>query len=212
MKKILSLIVLGCLLVMPMSAKAAISFQNGFKCDKKVYETDGSATMTCYISANATSGSTLSQFTGTLQLENLTVKSITPASNWMDYSNGNSLSMRTTQGMTGEFQIATIVFTVNDVAKQCRAVLVPCYDENGEFKGCDSEVTVEETKSCYTDTANGVYYGKDGSVVTEEVYNSECVKNPQTGGFLPYAVIISGIVLAVGVFTITRKNNSLYKI
>ena len=92
MKKLLNLLVLMCLLVLPMSVKAAISFENGFKCDKKVYETDGSATMTCYVGVNATNNSTLSRFTGTLQLENLTIKSITANSPWTDYSNGTNLS------------------------------------------------------------------------------------------------------------------------
>lgn len=38
------------------------------------------------------------------------------------------------------------------------------------------------------------------------------VTNPKTGSALPYAVIMSGIVIACGVYYVTRKNAKLYKI
>lgn len=37
-------------------------------------------------------------------------------------------------------------------------------------------------------------------------------ENPKTGNVLPYAVIVAGIVVAGGVYYITRKNTKLYKI
>ena len=41
---------------------------------------------------------------------------------------------------------------------------------------------------------------------------TKTVKNPKTGNVLPYAVIMVGIVMAVGVYYITRSNTKLYKI
>ena len=41
---------------------------------------------------------------------------------------------------------------------------------------------------------------------------TKTVKNPKTGSALPYAVIATGIVLATGVYYVTRRNTKLYKI
>lgn len=209
MKKILSIIVLAIMFVLPLSVNAALDF-SGFRCDDKVYEADGSVTKTCYIVGSATNGSSLSQFTATLSLENMSIKSIQAAEPWTDYSTGTSLSFRASSSISSEnFTIATIVFTVNNAAEKCGVQLIPCFDENNNF-GCGDPVVVEEVYTCKV--VDGTYYGKNGNVVTEEVYNSECVNNPQTGNFVPYLVITAGIILAVSVFTITRKNNTLYKI
>ena len=53
------------------------------------------------------------------------------------------------------------------------------------------------------------YYCANGQVCTEEEYNAQCTttpENPQTGSFLPYAVIVSGIAVAVGLYMFTKKN------
>ena len=41
-----------------------------------------------------------------------------------------------------------------------------------------------------------------------EEYEEICLnpENPQTGSFLPYAVIIGGIVVAIGLYMFTKKN------
>lgn len=197
------------MIILPINANAALDF-NGIKCDSKVYEADGSVTETCYIIGSATNGSSISQFTATLNLENLTIKNIQANTPWTDYSTGTSLSFRASSSVTGEnFTIATIVFNVIDAAEHCSVQIVPCFDENNNFT-CGDPVVVEEVYTCKV--VDGTYYGKNGNVVTEDVYNSECVKNPQTGNFVPYIVITAGIILAFTVFTITRKNNTLYKI
>ena len=41
---------------------------------------------------------------------------------------------------------------------------------------------------------------------------TKTVKNPKTGNVLPYAVIVVGIVMAVGVYCVTRSNTKLYRI
>ncbi len=208
MKKVLSLIILAIMIALPIKANAALDF-TGFRCGDKVYETDGTVTKTCYIIGKTTNNSTISQFTATLTLENMTLKSINATSPWTNYSQGTSLSFKASQSVSGDnFQIATLVFTVNDATQKCNVKLVPCYDD-GQIT-CGDPVTVTESYTCKV--VDGKYYGKNGNIVTESVYNSECVKNPQTGNFVPYVVIIAGLALGIGVFTISRKKNTLYKI
>ena len=206
MKKVLGIIVLAMMVVLPMRVNAALDF-SGFRCDE-VDKTN--ATKTCYIIGKATNGSSISKFTATLTLQNMSIKSITASSPWTNNSNGTSLEFNATTSVSSDnFTIATIVFDVDNTAEKCAVQLIPCYDENGTF-GCGN--TVEVTESYVCKIVDGKYYGKNGTEVTAEVYETECVNNPQTGSFVPYVGIIAGIALAVGVFTISRKNTKLYKI
>jgi hypothetical protein len=209
MKKIISFIVLAIMVILPMGVHAAVSFD--ILCDPIDYE---SRTKTCDIMGYATDGSGLTKFTGTLELKNLSLKSFTAASPWVDASNGTSLNLSSTTSVTASsFKIATAVFDVSeDVSAEssCEIVLEPCTEVDGTTSCENNPIDVTPTYSCKV--VNGTYYGKDGSVVTEEEYNSACVSNPQTGNFLPYVVIGAGIALAAIVFTVSRKNNKLYKI
>ena len=209
MKRVLGLIVLAMMVVLPMKVNAALDF-SGFTCDDKVTAADGSVTKTCYITGKATNGSSISTFTGTLTLQNMSIKTVTASSPWTNESSGTSLRFTSqTPVSSSSFTIATIVFSVDNTAEKCAVQLIPCYDESGNF-GCGNAVEVTEEQFCKV--VDGTYYGKDGSVVTADVYNAQCVTNPQTGNFVPYVVIIAGIALAVGVFTISRRNTKLYKI
>lgn len=211
MKKFICIIVFAMMIILPMSVNAEIGIK--YNCDEdKVTQSDGTETLTCYITGMTTNGSTISQFTGTLNLVNLSIKSITASSPWTDYSVGTNLSLRASSSVSSaSFTIATIVYTVtnDNPAEKCYSGLRPCYDENGTI-GCGDPIEVSESYTCKI--VDGTYYGKNGNVVTEAVYNSECVKNPQTGNFVPYVVIAAGIFLAVVVFNVSRKNNALYKI
>lgn len=220
MKKVIGLIVLAMMVVLPMTVNADLAFnetvkgssKDGFYCVATKKDERGNATEeTCYIIGRATGGSTLSRFTGTLTLQNMTVKSITASSPWVNESTSNTNLVFTTSSpvSNAQFTIATIVLDVNVAGERCAIDLIPCYDENGNF-GCGNKITVEESYTCRV--VGGKYYGKNGNEVTEAVYNAECVSNPQTGSSMPYLVIVAGIVLAVGVFTISRKNTKLYKI
>lgn len=220
MKKVIGLIVLAMMIVLPMSVNADLAFnetvkgssKDGFYCEATKKDERGNATEeTCYIIGRATGGSSLTKFTATLALQNMTVKSITASSPWVNESTSNTNLVFTTTSpvSSAKFTIATIVLDVNTAGDKCAVELIPCYDENGNF-GCGNKITVEESYTCRV--VGGKYYGKNGNEVTEAVYNAECVTNPQTGNSMPYLVIIAGIVLAVGVFTISRKNTKLYKI
>ncbi len=205
MKKVIGLIVLAMMIVLPMKVNAGFGFQ--FNCDE-IDETTN--TKTCYIVGSTTGSSSLNKVNGTLTLQNMTVKSITASSPWTDYSNGTQLEFTSPTNVTGaSFTIATIVFDINVKGQDCAVTFVPCYTEDGTY-GCGNAIKVEEKFTCRI--VDGKYYGKNGNEVTAEVYNAECVNNPQTGNSMPYLVIIAGIVLAVGVFTVSRKNTKLYKI
>lgn len=212
MKRVISLIVLAMMIVLPMSVNAALDF-SGFKCDDKVTAADGSVTKTCYIIGKATGGSSISKFTATLTLQNMSIKSITASDPWTDASSGTNLVFNSSKNVSDStFTIATIVFNVDNTAEKCAVQLIPCYTEDGSY-GCGNTVEVDEKEEKNTcKIVGGKYYGKNGNEVTKEVYEAECVSNPQTGNFVPYIVIVAGIALAVGVFTISRKNTKLYKI
>lgn len=59
---------------------------------------------------------------------------------------------------------------------------------------------------------NDVSQKEDNEVQTNDVSQKEEIENPQTGSFVSYLVIVGGIVLAVVIFIISRKNTKLYKI
>lgn len=220
MKRVIGLIILAMMVVLPMSANAKIIFsesvpgvdgkpgsKDGFYCD----EVDqASKTKTCYIVGRTTEGDSISKFTAQLTLQNMSIKTITANAPWTDKSNGTQLSFEASTNVSGDkFTIATIVFDVNNLAEKCALQFIPCFTENGSY-GCSNTIEITEKYVCRI--VDGKYYGKNGNEVTEAVYNAECVNNPQTGNSVPYVVIIAGIVLAVSVFTISRKNTKLYKI
>ena len=75
--------------------------------------------------------------------------------------------------------------------------------------GLSTASTPEEPEENPTCTIDGdTYYCADGTVCTEEEYTAQCEnpENPQTGSFLPYAVIIGGIGLAAVLYLVTKKN------
>ncbi len=206
MKKILGTIALAMMVLLPITVNAAIG--GNITCDDLDQDTK---TKTCYITGSATNGDSLTEYTGTLKLVNAAIVSITPASGWTDASSGTNLKFTSSTEVSGSsFKVATIVFSYTGTAgEKCTITFTPCYTSDGEYT-CGTPTSVEESYTCKV--VNGTYYGKDGSVVTADVYNSECADNPQTGSFVPYAVIISGLALAVVVFTVSRRNTKLYKI
>ena len=208
MKKVISLIVLAIMVMLPMRVNASMAFEF-----IKVAEDDTS--LTAEISVTLTGDTTLSQIGGTLTMNHVTLGSVTMAdTNWTNVSTGNSLLFKASQSIgAGTYKIATVVFQKDGTATaedDCSVDWIPCTDESGSFVCGNSKIEIEDVYICKI--VNGVYYGNDGNVVTEEEYNEECVDNPQTGNFLPYVVIGAGIALAVGAFTVSRKNNKLYKI
>ncbi len=208
MKKVIGLIALALMIILPTKVYADYSFEF-----KEVAETD--TTLTTEISVTITGSSTLSQIGGTLTMKHVTLGTVTMASStWQNASSGNMLAFKASSNVgAGTYKIATIVFNKDGsatVTDPCYVNWTPCTDETGSFVCGSTPIEVKEPTTCKV--VDGKYYGKNGQEVTEAVYNSECVSNPQTGNFVPYVVILAGIALAVIVFTVSRKNNKLYKI
>lgn len=72
--------------------------------------------------------------------------------------------------------------------------------------GLKQNTTTTETPKCKIE--NGKYYDNSGKEVTEAEYKAACetTENPQTGSFLPYAVIVGGVLVAGALYFMTKKN------
>lgn len=66
--------------------------------------------------------------------------------------------------------------------------------------------TIVDTPKC--EIKDDTYYCANGVECTEEEYTSQCTttENPQTGSFLPYVVIIGGMILAGGLYMFTKRS------
>lgn len=57
------------------------------------------------------------------------------------------------------------------------------------------------------------YYCKNALECTKEEYEKECIpENPQTGSFLPYAIILAGLGVAGAFYFTTRKKAKIYHV
>ena len=68
-----------------------------------------------------------------------------------------------------------------------------------------------ESEKHYCEKVNDKYYGKDGTEVTKEQHEKECLENPATGFTIP---ILSLILILSSVFVLKKFKikNSLKKI
>ncbi len=206
MKRVIGLIIFAMMVILPTTVNAA-----GYNWSMKSTQDDSTVTIELSITINNKS---YTKIGGNFTLSHLTLDSITPESGWTYEASGNTLTFTNPAGITnGTYKIATIVFKKDGLATEndkCNVTWNGCVDEEGSYICEDQPVTYTETYTCRV--VNGKYYGKNGTEVTEAVYNSECVTNPKTGSFLPYIALGTGLVLAGVVFAISRKNNKLYKI
>lgn len=219
-KKMLSIIATLALIMVPMSVHAADfsgtvfgsedqsmskTTLNGatITCPKS---TDGKYA-TCYIGIRVTSG-TAKSFKVDATLTNMTYDSYEELNDWsmksptqsgtnitFEFSNRNGV----TAGNT--VLVAGITYKVNNVAEECGI----------RFTNTSSGEEPTTPAACTVDS--GKYYCKDAAECTKEKYDSECTpENPQTGSFVPYAVVIGGIGVA-GIFYIaTRKKAKIYHV
>lgn len=99
---------------------------------------------------------------------------------------------------TGLHQVATITLTVDKDVESTETCSISISEEETP--------TNPENPTC--EIVDGKYYDDNGNEVTKEEYEAICLnpENPQTGSFLPYAVIIGGVVVAAGLYMFTKKN------
>ena len=96
----------------------------------------------------------------------------------------------------GLHQVATITLNVDENADSTETCSISIDQENGST----------ENQTC--EIVDGKYYDDNGVEVTKEEYEAACLnpENPQTGSFLPYAVILGGVIVALGIYMFTKKN------
>ncbi len=96
----------------------------------------------------------------------------------------------------GLHQVATITLNVDENADSTETCSISIDQENGSTENPTCEIV------------DGKYYDDNGVEVTKEEYEAACLnpENPQTGSFLPYAVILGGVIVALGIYMFTKKN------
>ena len=102
------------------------------------------------------------------------------------------------------------MMTLADLTDPNRPKLETPTVENGRCREIKPKIEIKKT--CYTEGEgeNIKYYGKDGSVVTKEQYEKDCV--PSTGGWASYAVLAAGAFIALSAITIAKKHNKFYQV
>ena len=160
-----------------------------------------------YLGLQVSSG-TITRYNATLKLgnSNFTFRSATRSSGWsgtitQDESDPSivHVSLTNESGVTtGLHQVATIRLNVNESTSSTETCQI-------DLEVADAP-TNPENPTC--EIVDGKYYDDNGVEVTKEEYEEICLnpENPQTGSFLPYAVIIGGIVVAIGLYMFTKKN------
>ncbi len=178
---------------------------------KLVYDKDGEAPK-IYLGVKLTDtvGGAFTDYNAELELKNSnftfsgTDENIKLVSGWsgtISKSDANGkvkISLHHNRGITTLNQnvlVATLTLTVKEETEddaKCQMTL--------------TQTTAETTPKCQKD--GSTYYCADGLTCDEEKYNKECTtsENPQTGSFLPYAVMIGGAAVAVGLYVMTKKN------
>ena len=160
-----------------------------------------------YLGVKVTDG-TVNNFNATLTLSKSTFKfkKYARASGWSgsvkDNKDGTiSVNLTNTTGVTkstgdanGNNLVATITLDASGAASTDTCEI-----------GLNQETTTE-TPKCKIE--NGKYYDNNGNEVTETEYKAACetTENPQTGSFLPYAVIVGGVAVAGLLYFMTKKN------
>jgi len=211
---VLSILILLCVAFYPCVANAASGAIFGAS-DKAMtnttldgntvtIENKGEDATNIYLGVNVTSG-TVKEYNATLKLQNshFTFKKSRKETGWTGTITKDStdpsiihISLKNDAGVTtGKNLVATIGLEVSAEAastETCTIGLTPA--------------GTTETPKCQI--VDGKYYDDKGNEVTEAEYKTACdaPENPQTGSFLPYAVIIAGVAIAGGLYFVTKKN------
>ncbi len=226
MKKFIGLIVLAIMVVLPNHTKAA-QYEFAISCPTKANgqlevnwdETGLVGAVQCSLMLKMSSGTTLSEMKATFTPADpkiVSLHSVNGSGSWNATFNKNSagtaydIVLKSSTPVTGtgtEMELAKVIVDIKKAraTDNCDFAVTPCIGSD-----CFPKIEIEEKNTCKI--INGQYYGKNGTIVTEEQYTAECANNPQTGSFVPYMVIFAGIALTTVVYIVSRKNTKLYKI
>ena len=161
---------------------------------------------TCYVGIRVTSG-TAKSFKVDAVLTNMTYVEYEELGGWSMKSptqSGDNISYEFTNraGVTAgnTVLVAGITYRVNDTAQEC-----------GIRFTNTSSVDEPENPTCQVE--DGKYFCKDGLECTKADYDAQCIpSNPQTGSFVPYAIVIAGLGVAGAFYFVTRKKAKIYNV
>ncbi len=135
----------------------------------------------------------------------------------------STTGMPASTGYSKDNQIATITYQASTTATgDCSLELSPACSKTStgayyckDGSNCTQEMFEEQCEAkvstCKVETGKDgqkVYYDANGNVTTEADYNANCTKaeNPETGSYLPVAIIASALVVAVATIVITKRS------
>lgn len=166
MKKLFSILICLCAILAPLKVEAKSYNFGGYYCDAKQKLDNNTFYMTCHIIVSTDFN--INHIKGNLILKNVTLTDIRTNSDWTN-NNGLSSSVDFTSKTThnGNISVADLIFTGNLSDTECEASFEPIIAE--EVK---TTVTPSTNPTCAL--VDNEYYGKNGTIVTEERYYEEC--------------------------------------
>lgn len=218
-KKMLGFVVAMLLVMIPMGVRAADFSGSVFGAEDEAMnkttlnsstitcpKSTSGDTATCYIGIRVTSG-TAKSFSVTATLTNMTYDSIDAMNGWTyttPVTSGNTITFnfnhRTGLTATNQVLVAKVTYKVNNRAQECGIRITST-----------NATTPEEPKGCRVE--NNKYYCQNGEECSKAEYDEKCVpSNPQTGSFVPYVVVLSGLGVAGALYFVTRKKAKIYHV
>ncbi len=161
MKKLLLGIIFLSIILLPTNIVQAKSYNfGGYYCDAKKDLGDGTFSLTCHILA--TTDFNVNHIEGTLILKNVKLQEIRTHNDWVS-NNGlsSNVSFTSSKSYNGSFSVADLIFTGNNSDTECEASFMPTLAE-------------EKNDNHVCAVVDNIYYGKDGSIVSESKYYEDC--------------------------------------
>ena len=99
-------------------------------------------------------------------------------------------------------------------ADECDKKAICYIDKEGNYYGKEGTLVSEETykEQCGCRQEGGLYYNDNNVVISEEEFKNQCQKNPGTGSFIPYLMIGGGLALGAGAYLLGRNKSKLRRI
>lgn len=218
------------LIILPFKVEAKTHSFNGYYCDKKVDQNDGTFKEVCHILV--TSDYDVNHIKLKLVLKNVVLESVKTNGDWIN-QNGLSNNMEFSSNSThkGSYSVADLTFIGNMDVEDCEASIEPTLIEK---TSTNNVCAIIDDK----------YYGKNGTQVNEEAYYEECcnyvcavvddkyyfdskgnsvsynefmkdcgtIEGPQTGINYGFIILPIGILSMIAIVKFAKKNTKIYKI
>ena len=119
------------------------------------------------------------------------------------------------KALTANQQINLYYLNANSQNASTYLIPKPIANELGEEEEEEAEEEIDETiEDNYCTEVDGIYYGVDGEIVTEDEYYDDCgvVDNPTTGNILPFIGLGGLLILGSSIYISVNKYNKKYQI